>query len=105
VCDRFGVERLRQRQRSKVHIALLALQIADEAIARFITTLNPYVAVLLDLGPEGEQVFLVLFGSGLRACSALANAAGRIGGVEAELQFIGAQGSPWLDQVILQRLT
>jgi uncharacterized protein (TIGR03437 family) len=73
-----------------------------EAVARFDTTMNRYVTVPLDLGPEGEQVFLVLFGSGLRGRTALNNASIKVGGVEAELQFIGAQGSPGLDQVNLR---
>ncbi len=73
-----------------------------ESVARFDATTNRFVAVPIDAGPEGEQVFLVLFGTGLRGRSALTNASAKLGGIESELLFIGAQGSAGLDQVNLR---
>ena len=57
----------------------------------------------IDLGPEGEQVFLLLFGTGIRGRAALANVAVTIGvvnSVNAPVSFAGAQGGfVGLDQV------
>ena len=54
----------------------------------------------VDLGPEADQVFLVLFGSGLRARSSLAAVSARIGGAEAQVTYAGPQGDfLGLDQV------
>ncbi len=54
----------------------------------------------IDLGPAGDQVFLVLYGTGLRARSALTNANVLIGNADAEVTYAGAQGSlAGLDQV------
>lgn len=61
---------------------------------------NQFVPVPIDLGPEGEQVFLILFGTGFRANSALSAVSSRIGGVEAEVFYAGPQGGfIGLDQV------
>ncbi len=46
----------------------------------------------IDLGPEGEQVFLIGFGTGFRNRSSLSNVACTIGGANAEVSFAGAQG-------------
>jgi uncharacterized protein (TIGR03437 family) len=64
-----------------------------EAVGRFDTTLNRFVPIPIDLGPEGEQVFLLLFGTGARAHGGLQNVSVRIGGAEAETLFLGAQGT------------
>jgi uncharacterized protein (TIGR03437 family) len=54
----------------------------------------------IDLGPEGDQVYLVIYGTGLRFCSSLQAAKAKIGGVEAEVKFVGAQNDfAGLDQV------
>ena len=42
----------------------------DEPLARYDTAQNRFVAVPIDLGPEGDQVFLSLFGTGWRFRSA-----------------------------------
>jgi uncharacterized protein (TIGR03437 family) len=71
-----------------------------EPIARFDTTINRMVATPIDLGPTGEQVFLILYGTGFRYRSALSAATAKIGGVDAQVLFAGAQGSlVGLDQV------
>ena len=71
-----------------------------EPVAQFDAAQNKYVARPLDLGPEGEQVFLILFGTGIRQRSSLSSAIATIGGVYAEVSYAGAQGDfTGLDQV------
>ena len=45
----------------------------------------------IDLGPPGEVVVLVLYGSGIRGRSSLSAVTATIGGVNAEVQYAGAQ--------------
>ena len=67
---------------------------------RFDTTQSKFVAVPIDLGVATDQVFLILYGTGLRYRSALSNAAVKIGGTDAQVGFAGAQGSlVGLDQI------
>jgi uncharacterized protein (TIGR03437 family) len=86
--------------------AALALRIKPdgaqsyEPVAQFDAAQNKFVARPLDLGPETEQVFLILFGTGIRQRSSLSAVIGAIGGAYAEVSFAGA--SPdfvGLDQV------
>ncbi len=86
--------------------AALALRIkADgsqsyEPVAQFDAAQNRFVARPLDLGPETDQVFLILFGTGIRHRSSLSTAIATIGGAYAEVSFAGAQGDfVGLDQV------
>jgi uncharacterized protein (TIGR03437 family) len=73
-----------------------------EPIARFDAAQNRFVSVPIDLGPATDQVFLVLFGTGIRNRSALSTVNARIGGVESQVAFAGAQGALFgLDQVNL----
>ena len=56
-----------------------------------------------DLGSNSDQVFLVLYGTGFRFRSSLANVTARIGGEVATVHFAGAQGDfAGLDQVNIQ---
>lgn len=64
---------------------------AFEPLARFDAALNRYVPAPIDLGPASEQVFLVLFGTGMRAGSA-ATSGLKVGGLDVPLLFLGAQG-------------
>jgi uncharacterized protein (TIGR03437 family) len=74
-----------------------------ESISRFDSTQNKFVPIPLDLGPEGEQVFLVMFGTGLRFRSSLSAVTIKVGGVDAETLFAGAQGGfVGLDQINLR---
>ena len=89
--------------------AALALRVrADgsqqfEPVSRFDPTQNRFVSVLIDLGPETDQVFLILFGTGTRFRSSLTAVSARIGGVEMPALFVGAQGDfVGLDQINLQ---
>jgi uncharacterized protein (TIGR03437 family) len=70
-----------------------------EPIARYDTTLNRFVALPIDLSNPAEQVYLILFGTGFRHRSALTNVKARIGNLDAEVLFAGAQeGLVGLDQ-------
>jgi uncharacterized protein (TIGR03437 family) len=57
----------------------------------------------IDIGGAGDQVFLTLFGTGLRKNSGLGNVRATIGGADAPVAFAGAQGEfAGLDQINLQ---
>jgi uncharacterized protein (TIGR03437 family) len=75
-----------------------------EPVVRFDAAQNNFVAVPIDLGPDlggaTDQVFLLLFGTGLRNLSALGAVSVRIGDDDAGVTFAGAQGGfVGLDQV------
>lgn len=74
-----------------------------EPVVVFDPAQNRFVAQPIDLGPPSDQVFLILFGTGLRNRSALSAVAVQIGGVSADVLFAGPQGDfVGLDQVNLQ---
>jgi len=71
-----------------------------EPIVRFDTALGKFVSVPVDLGPETDQVFLILFGTGIRFRSSLTSALASIGGLSAQVDYAGpAPGFVGLDQV------
>ncbi len=71
-----------------------------EPVARFDSAQNRFVAVPIDLGPETDQVFLVLFVTGIRFRSALSAVSSTIGGASSEMLFAdAAPGFVGLDQV------
>ncbi len=71
-----------------------------EPVAQFDPAQNKFVAAPIDLGPENEQVFLILFGTGIRFRSALSAVTAKLGGVDCQVAFAGAQdGYVGLDQV------
>jgi uncharacterized protein (TIGR03437 family) len=78
--------------------AALALRVkADgsqnyETIAQFDVVELEFVTHPIDLGPEGEQVYLVLFGTGIRHRNSLSSVIATIGGESAEVSFAGEQG-------------
>lgn len=86
-------------------VAAVALRIRDdgtqvfEPVSRFDAATGRFVPVQIDLGPQGEQVFLILFGTGFRNRSALAAATVKIGGLDVAVLFAGeASGFAGLDQ-------
>ncbi len=86
--------------------AALALRIkADgtqqfEPVGQFDAARNQFIAKPIDLGPETDRVFLILFGTGLRFRSSLAAVTARIGGLDAQVLFAGPQSDfVGLDQV------
>lgn len=71
-----------------------------EPAFRFDSTLNRFLGVLIDLGAETDQVFLLLNGTGVRFHSSLSSVTVSIGGTGAEVTFAGAQAQfVGLDQI------
>ncbi|MGH9840182.1 MAG: Ig-like domain-containing protein, partial [Blastocatellia bacterium] len=76
-----------------------------EAVARFDSAQNKFVAVPIDLGPPTDQIFLLLFGTGWRLNSGLPSVMVKIGGVDAEVLYAGPQsGFVGLDQLNVRLL-
>jgi uncharacterized protein (TIGR03437 family) len=74
-----------------------------EPVAQFDATRQQFVPAPLDLGPPTDQVFLILFGTGIRYHSGLTSMLAKIGGVDAEVLYAGPQGGfVGLDQVNLR---
>jgi len=74
-----------------------------EPIAEFDPTQNRIIARPIDLGPEGDKVFLLMFGTGIRGNSSLTGISMKIGDVDSAVSFAGAQGDfVGLDQVNVQ---
>jgi uncharacterized protein (TIGR03437 family) len=73
----------------------------EEPVAGYVDDCGPVLSLLpIDLGPEADQVFLTLYGTGLRNRSSLANVSVKIGGIEAPVQYAGPQGEyAGMDQV------
>lgn len=59
----------------------------------------PFSTRPLDFGAENDQLFLILFGTGIRGRTTLTDVAVRIGGVAAAVSYAGDSGSPGLDQI------
>jgi uncharacterized protein (TIGR03437 family) len=68
---------------------------AFEPVAQFDQSLNRFVAVPIDLGPQGDQVFLILFGTGIRFRM---NATASIGGTNGAVLYAGPSSFVGLDQ-------
>lgn len=74
-----------------------------EPVAQFDQAQNRFVPLPIDLGPPADQVILVMFGTGMRNVSSPAAAALTIGGVKADVLYVGAQGGyVGLDQINAQ---
>ena len=63
-----------------------------EPVAQYDPEQKKFVPVPIDLGPETEQVYLCLYGTGIRALPSAAAAAVKIGGVDAPVTYVGPQG-------------
>ncbi|MDQ3013195.1 MAG: right-handed parallel beta-helix repeat-containing protein [Acidobacteriota bacterium] len=90
--------------------AALALRVkadgtqAYEPVAQFDAARQQFVARPIDLGPDlgnaTDQVFLILYGTGLRYRSALSAVGVKAGGIDAPVSFAGAiAGFAGLDQI------
>ncbi|MGH9852991.1 MAG: SBBP repeat-containing protein, partial [Blastocatellia bacterium] len=74
-----------------------------EPISQFDSGQNKFVAVPIDLGPDTDQVFLILFGTGIRMRGSLASVTASVGAENAEVLFAGPQGDfVGLDQINLR---
>jgi uncharacterized protein (TIGR03437 family) len=70
-----------------------------EPVVRFDSATGRFVPVPIDLGPETDQVFLVMFGTGFRLRSALSAVNVKIGGTDVEVLYASvAPGFIGLDQ-------
>jgi uncharacterized protein (TIGR03437 family) len=73
-----------------------------EPVAQWDATQNRFVSLPIDLGPAGEQVFLIVFGTRLRYRSALSAVTASLGGTSLTALYAGAQGEfAGLDQINL----
>ena len=88
------------------YAAALALRVKPDAtqsyepVARYDAALGRFVSVPIDLDNASEQVFLVLFGTGIRGRGALSAVSAKIGGVDCEVTYAGPQGGfVGLDQI------
>lgn len=71
-----------------------------ELTARYDQSLMKFVSLPVNTAADPEQVFLVLYGTGIRNRSNLSNVSVKIGGIDAQVTFAGAQGEyTGLDQV------
>jgi uncharacterized protein (TIGR03437 family) len=74
-----------------------------EPVSIFDQAQNKFVSRPISLGADNEQVYLVLFGTGIRNRSALSNVTVKIGGVDTPVEYAGSQGGfVGLDQVNLK---
>jgi uncharacterized protein (TIGR03437 family) len=64
---------------------------AYEQVARFNPAGNEFVAEPLDLSAEGDQVFLVLFGTGMRFRNPAGTVAATAGGEPLDVLYAGPQ--------------
>jgi uncharacterized protein (TIGR03437 family) len=85
--------------------AAIALRIKNgvqsfEPIARFDNAQNRFVPLPIDLGAADEQVFLLLYGSGIRFRSSLSGVSVKLGGTDAPVTYAGPQNDlVGLDQI------
>jgi uncharacterized protein (TIGR03437 family) len=71
-----------------------------EPVAQYDPAQNKFVATPIDFGAVTDQVFLILYGTGVRYRSALSNVSVNIGGIENQVTFAGSQGGfVGLDQI------
>ncbi len=74
--------------------------VSYEPVASFDSSSSRFVATPIDLGPDSEQVYLALFGTGWSNQSRLENVQVYIGDVRTQVLYAGIQpGSAGLDQI------
>jgi uncharacterized protein (TIGR03437 family) len=72
-----------------------------EALARYDTATAKWVSIPISVSAPGDQVFLILYGTGIRYRSSLQAVTVTLGGIQAEVLYAGAQGTYYvgLDQI------
>ena len=74
-----------------------------ELLARFDAAQNLFVTTPIDFGPDNEQLFLTLYGTGWRFGKGITGVTAQIDGVDTEVTYAGNQlGYVGLDQVNLR---
>ncbi len=74
-----------------------------EPVGRFDAAQSKFVPAPVNLGPETEQVYLVLYGTGARSHSGLAQITAKLGETPVEVVSAGAQGAlVGMDQINLR---
>ncbi len=63
-----------------------------EPVYEWNAVLNRFVTKPIDLSAEGEQVYLLLFGTGFRMRGSLSDVLVNIGGISSQAQYAGQQG-------------
>ena len=63
-----------------------------EPLAEFNQAQNRFVPRPIDLGPATDQVFLILFGTGIKLRSSLSAVSCNIGGIDSQVLYAGEQG-------------
>ncbi|MBX3276739.1 MAG: hypothetical protein KF868_01930 [Acidobacteria bacterium] len=63
-----------------------------EEVAQFNPGSGQFEPIPINFGPEGDQIFLVLYGTGFRNNSGTAGATASLGGEASQVLFAGAQG-------------
>ena len=61
-------------------------------LARYDSASGKFVALPIDVGGANDQVYLTLYGTGIKNRSGLANVKIKIGGVDVAADYAGAQG-------------
>jgi uncharacterized protein (TIGR03437 family) len=76
-----------------------------EPVATFDATQQRFVPTPIDLGPESDLVYLILYGTGVRGRSSLQTVTARIGGADAPVLYADALGGfVGLDQINVRLL-
>lgn len=71
-----------------------------DPVSQYDPAQKQFVPIPIDLGPETDQLFPVLFGTGVRFRSSLSDVKATIGGINVEVLFAGpADGFVGLDQI------
>ena len=71
---------------------------STEPVSRYDTALQKYVAVPIDFGPQGDQIYLILYGTGTRKGPSYVKS--KVGGVFVPVLWSGAApGYDGLDQL------
>ena len=74
-----------------------------ESVTRYDSAQKMFFAQPIEIGSEGDQLFLILFGTGFRFRSDLSSVSATIGGINSEVLFVGPQGDfTGIDQVNLR---
>ncbi|MDX2030465.1 MAG: hypothetical protein SF339_07340 [Blastocatellia bacterium] len=87
---------------SVLRVKASGAQVFEKAV-EFSVPQNIFISLPIDVAVDGEQVFLMLFGTGLRYRSGLSGVTATVGGLPVEVLYVGSQGAmPGLDQVNLR---